>query len=160
MSAAFYTAGNTLVSYDGSELGYSSEPIVIAPIFYHTNVQADDYGPRAPAAILWDLAEVMVRMTLVYFDAGVYYAAVKASMGGGDLGTFTGAGGILTGASLSLDSSTDPEESWVFPTAFLAEQPFEMPIGNERTLLRLTWRCIGINPAQAEVLSAGAVLFR
>ena len=159
MALGYQTNGNTLVHWDGEELGYASEPISIVPQFYHTNVHADDYGPSAHAAILWDLAEVRVRMTLVYFDLAVYYDALKTAMGGGDLGTFVGAGTLLTGGSLSLLSSASGENDWTFPTAFLAEQPAEHPLGNERTLLRLTWRCIGINAAQAEVLSAGAVLF-
>lgn len=159
MSAAFYTNGNSTVYSNGSLLGLSKDPIAVEPVFHFTDVQADDFGPKAPAAILWDLAEVLVRMTLVYFDNSILQEAVKASMGGGTLGTLQGAGAIIGGFPMQIESGSVPGGSWTFPTAFLAERPLTFPLGNEYSAVQLTWRAVGLPTAAAEVLSQGTVLW-
>ena len=160
MAKAFYTQGNTLVKYDNSELGYAENAVKIVPRFHHKDIYADDFGPDSPALILWMLADFTIEMTLVYFDQTVIYNAIKDAMGGGTLGQFAGAGTPINGKQLDIESSTDATgNNWSFPKAYLAERPMEWPLGNERSLVHLTFRAVGLPTAAAEVKSSGITLF-
>lgn len=158
MAAGYVINGNSLVLVGGSELGLSKDPIALEPNLYHTDVHADDFGPSAPAAVLWDLADFTIRMTLVWFDNAVLNDVLKASMGGGTLGTFQGAGALITGVTMEIQSDI-AENPWSWPQAYLAQRPYVFSLGNEYSAVQLVWRAVGLPTAAAEVLSQGVRLW-
>ena len=172
------------------ELGLTSDAIRISPAITQKGIHTDDYGPDVPAELMWLLGEVRVRMTLVHYDADVLDVAWTESMGGPfylsdqGAGTFTTAGdsnvltagwmqpaGMLYGNGLArlasgnhymgLNVTSASGIPYRFPTAVLAEQPFELPLGAEKSLTVLNWRAIPYNPPNAagDVYSSGAVLW-
>jgi len=82
-----------------------------------------------------------------------------------------GAAGSLLGANyavgdannlftkLIIDSALG-EDTWEFPTAFLNQQPFTLPLGTERSLVDLNWRAIAYtNSASGELISPDVKLW-
>ena len=157
MAFDIFSQGNCKITTGLGELGFSQDQVRIIPRFQHRDVMADDF-PATPALILWMLADVIVEMNLSYFDANILDACIKMSMSSSTFGTFVGAGTIQTFTTLQVGGSGDQGAPWNFPKAYLAEQPMEWPLGNERSVVRLRWRAVGIPTAAAEVLSAGVQL--
>ncbi len=173
------------------ELGLSvPDGISVTLKFNHKDMKCDDFGPDTPPDIMFNLAEVRVRMLLVHYDYVVAGSCTNESMGGSDDGTLVGAGTIMGGGNdtgttgnrfvgLYLISVGDlvgiPNfaRCWHFPSAFLTEPaPMEIPIGVDKTVLSLNWRCIpyqniytvglSSNPVQTlskEITSSGALLW-
>jgi hypothetical protein len=177
----FQINGETLVRVRGNpstpfasatDLGLAQKEVRIVPRFVHHDVHIDDFGPDVPVDVHWMLAEVSIRMTLAHYDANILKAVWAESMGGGTEGTMVGAGtpmgaGVAVGAagnhyvSLNLLSPV-LGLPWRFRACYLANTPFEQPLGTERTLAVLTWRAIPYVPypsSVGELTSTGAVLW-
>lgn len=154
MSKSLHINQDCLVSYNTLELGYSLDSIKIIPIFYHQDIHTDDFGSSVPALILGMLAEVRIEMQLVYYDTTTLYLAWMDSGNEESFGKFAGAGKIITGKELKIEGANS-DLNWTFPKAFLTERPLEYPLGNERSIVRLTWRAVGLPEAADEVKSAG-----
>ncbi len=90
----FVVNGETLVQVKGgqhlsgnqiaivSELGLASEGIRISPHYFHTPINADDFGPNVSPEMQWQLAYVDIDMTLIHTDAYVLDVCMAESMGG------------------------------------------------------------------------------
>lgn len=176
MARNYYVFGETLVSVvvygTTSELGLAEEEIVITPRFIHEDIIPDDFAPDCPANVMWKLADATIRMTLVHYDDAVLRNCVASSMG-----SATGFEGMLPaigrpmGSNAALKTSTNrfielqvgdsggDEDPWVFPSAYLAAMPMEMPLGTKRSLVKLTWRAVPYRMSSEE-LSDGTVLWR
>lgn len=162
MALQWYINGNTLVSYNSAEFGFSDKEISVTPTVRHVDVHADDFGHDEPAEVLWMLGEARIRMQLVYWDRSVLDAAVVNSFGGNPIaGTFAGAGTIMRPLLKSLQiSSGTANKPFLFPQAYLAERPFELPLANERSILVLNWRCVALgSESPADPSSEGTVLW-
>ncbi len=81
------------------ELGLSSEKITISPKFYHYDIHCDDFGPAAPVETMWNLAECIIKMTLVNYDNDVLQSCMIESMGGAN-GIPAGAGPFITAGTM------------------------------------------------------------
>ena len=161
MALSYYINGNTIVSVDGSELGISDGKITITPVLFHQDIMVDDFGPKVPGLVLWQLGEARIKMTLVWFSAGILDSAVKKSMGGGTLGTMVAGGTPMPATYMSLRISSQIfGGTYVFPTAFI-EDRIDIPVSNERTIVTLTWRAVPkpTGSGSGEILSAGTVLW-
>lgn len=199
MARDYFIFGETLVSVKGgehmsgrpigvvSELGLSTDAIVITPRYFHHDMRIDDFGPDVPADVMWNLADVTIRMNLVHYDEEVLDRCERESMGGGpaltvfdsptnNAGLIAPAGTILGGnkflfasgnhfISVNLFSQTNAELSRRYRTCYLAEQPVVFPIGTRASILQLTWRAIPyqeppsiFNP-NVEWISSGAILW-
>lgn len=179
MSRNFVVYGEFIVSVSGTffdeieELGLTAEPVRIVPIYNHRDIPTDGFGPNVPVETLWNMGECLIYMTLVNYDTNVLGRCYRASMGGGNpdfvdednLDGFMGPAGIPMGGgagigqggnyytSLHLYPTQDGAyEPYRFRACYLNSQPLEIPIGTERTLVRLGWRCI---PYQKLVVTAG-----
>lgn len=195
MPRDFVVNGETLVSVKGgahwpnaqpirdlSELGLASEGIHVSPRFYHRDVHVDDFGPDVPPEVLWQLAEVRVRMTLIHFDEYVLDCCIAEAMGGPvsfevdippnlhpvrpSVGNFNPCGKPLGGGvprlssgnhyiSLNL-SSPVLLKPWRFLTCYLTGPPLEIPLGTSRTAAVCEFRAIPYAfPTSKTTLGAG-----
>lgn len=149
MARDYFINGETLVTVDDQELGFTDQQIKIHPRFYHQDLHCDDYGDQVPPDVMAMLAEAWIDMTLVHFDPAIVDYAIRFSMGGASTaGLVAGAGTIMGGATdrgnfmkLKLASPVGGKP-WTFECAYLAESPVEFPIGTERSLVVLKWRAI------------------
>jgi len=168
------------------ELGLSIDPIVIAPKFTHRDLKTDDFGPDTPADVIWYLGTALVSMNLIHYDYSVLDFCIAESMGGlqspnsgprsgnwaGGLGGMAPAGTPLGGGSPLYSEkchyiglilkSPRANIQWNFPATYLAEQPFELPLGTERSVVRCRWRAIPYTFVKGRVeqpLSRDAVLW-
>ena len=168
------------------ELGLSVDPIIISIKHNYLDVMVDDYGNKVPAEVLWMLSEANIKMTLVNWDDDVLKRCMRESMGGATtFGNMKGAGTPLGGMRPSSDvqnhyiglnlscpnaadvgptgtDNIDLPEAWRFPNSFLSDMPYELPIGTERSLLKLNWRAIPYFSSlerKEEILSTNAGLF-
>ncbi|MCC6425110.1 MAG: hypothetical protein IT447_16675 [Phycisphaerales bacterium] len=178
--------GNAFVSglRSVSQLGLTSESITVSPRLYHYELKANDFGPNVPAEVMNNIAEVRIFMTLVHFDYQILRDCISESQAGmPTFGALAPAGMTLgRGASLYSSgchwmsmsiSSTDERFPWTFPTAYIPTPPLEIPLGTERSLVRLEWRAIPYKVPQTrplgsyrsgvsqvtEILSSGAILW-
>lgn len=94
MVREFIINGETLVTCKGgahmsgtligtvSELGLASEGIRITPHYFHTPINADDFGPNVSPEMQWQLAYVDIDMTLIHTFVYVLDVCMAESMGG------------------------------------------------------------------------------
>ena len=166
------TVGATSGSYITSltQLGLTAKPVRILPRYYHTDIHADDFGPRVPAELMYNLAEVRVQTELVHYDSLLARICWAESQAGATrpLNTngvpgpvpnegFLAPAGSLQGNGLprfasgnyyiGLNLITGPQTlDWRFYSAVLTEAPWELPIGSEKSVLVMNWRCIPYRP--------------
>lgn len=158
-------------AFDGTEeLGLTIDPVRIVPRYNHLDVMTDDYGPDVPVETLWNMADAVVHMTLVNYDPDVLNKCMRAAMGGGGLNVgnptgsgsvdgFMGMAGTPMGGGVAMEASgnnyvmvflipTDDGEynPYRFVSCYLNSQPLEIPLGTERSLVKLAWRCVPYRP--------------
>lgn len=159
MSRTIYVNGNTLVTADGSELGLAESSVGITITPKHLEVKISTFGEVA-ADVQAMLAEAEIDMTLSQFDPAVVETCLNKSMGVSSLGIMPVAG-VLLGAGNKLISlriaSPTGGRPWTFPSCYMTGNPISWPLGNERSLLKLTFKAIPYtsDPSTA----AGAILF-
>lgn len=145
---------------DLTELGLSVDDVRITPRFVHADMKVDDFGPDIPADVMWNLADVTIRFTLIHYDEDALDVCLRESMGGGNIlanaGTFSTAGRPL-GRGLPLLSSGNCfislnllspilDKPWNFPASYLTGPPVEIPLGVNATKAVCTWRAIPYKP--------------
>lgn len=159
-----------------AELGLAAEGIVIEPRFYHEDIRCDDFGPSVPADVMWNLAEVNIRMLLIHYDVNILDYCLSEAMGGtlfsGNIAMGAGivapAGVIMGGyknyfasgwhyISLNLLSPV-LGLPWRFRAAYLTGQPLKIPLSTEKTVVELNWRAIPY-AVPTLPLSGGASIF-
>lgn len=133
------------------ELGLAQGVVTVSPKFYHKDIMIDDFGPEVPVEVLSMLALVDIDMTMIHVDLDVLYKCVLNSMAvpNGPVGAFSGAGTPLGG---NTDATTDYislnltspvlARPLRFRAAYLAVNPFEMPLGVKAMPIPLKWRAI------------------
>lgn len=183
MAQSYIINGECLVQVKGmvgtpiestQKLGLAKEKIVITPRFFHDWMKVDDFGPNVGPDKMWMLAEVHIRMTLIYFDDSILKICIRESMAGGETeGTFVGCGTPM-GAGVALYNEnnhyislglTSPvlKEPWLFPATLLWETPVEYPVGTSASEVVCHWLAVPYVPLPStglELLSAGAVLWQ
>ena len=172
MARSFVINGETMVKVKGgahllrpplagvvgelTELGLSSESIRVTPTYYQAYVPTADFGPNAPAEVMWNMAHVDIGMVLVHYDRLASDICMAESMGGQvnalPAGVMQPAGQMLGRGLQPLASgchylslnllSPVLDVPWRFPTAYLTAPPQEIPLGTSRTMLALNWRAV------------------
>lgn len=189
MGRRFVVPGATMVRVKGgghlppplhqhaANLGLTSESISITPRFVHQDLPVDDFGPTIPPEVMAMMADCTINMTLVHYDPDLLNICVQEANGGGN-GVYTNDGSLAPGGRLlgnnrpmyasgnhymavSLVSVSVLEQRWRFKSCYLNAQPLEIPVGTERTLVKLSWRAIPYVPmnANGEVLSVSGRLW-
>src|SRR6266576_3354740 len=142
-----------------SQLGLTSEPVTITPVFHHKDIRLDAYGGMdgVPAEVQFMLSEVRVDMTLIHYDPLILDVCMNESMGGAPLNgqmSFAGAtlgnnqirfapGGILGNHYIGLNISSPVfGKPYRFFYSFLTEQPVVIPLGAEKSMVKCQWRVI------------------
>lgn len=188
MTRDFRINGETMIKVKGgqhmsgraianlAELGLTTGPVVITPTFMHYDKRVDDFGPDVPADVLWNLADVRIRATLIHYDADVLDTCIKESMGGGLPGFFNEAGlcgpaGTPLGKGKALFASGNnlisvnllsPQlnNPWRFPACYLTGPPIELPLGTQASAVLINWRAIPYKPlVSGGISSSGAPLW-
>lgn len=151
--------GNAYAIATVAELGLTSEAIQITPRFFHKDINVDDFGPNIPPEVMYNLADVTIRMTLVHYDKWILTTCVAESMGGASTIQRSGGEGIVRAAGslmgnnqthfasgwhyISLNLASPVEEfPWRFPSCYLSEPPINIPLSTEKSAVALTWRAI------------------
>lgn len=169
MARGYTVFGEFIVSVSGGlfdeieELGLTAEPARIVPVYNHRDIPTDGYGPNVPVEVLWNMGECLLFLTLVNYDTEVLGRCYRSAMGGGnpdqgddtDLDGFMGPAGrplgfgrrIGTAANYYVTVHLFPTDDgqynpYRFIACYLNSQPLEIPIGTERTLVRLCFRVI------------------
>ncbi len=167
-----------------TELGLSTDQIIIKPNFKHKDVNIADFGPDIPADILWNLADVTITMNLIHYDRSVLERCMIEAMGGGraivpllPLGTFAYYAGTMApagtplGRGLPLFASgnhfislnlicAQSQYNWRFPSSYLSRNPVEIPLGTQASIVKVEWRAIPYSPLtyQSGILVNGVVI--
>jgi hypothetical protein len=164
--------GPTLVTVKGnigttistiSELGLSDNPIRVSLNERHMDVNVDAYGGEIPMELQYKLVDVNINMTLMHIDPDVLDACLKETRGGAAaVGTLTTAGSRLGNNAARFAAAwhfvelglTSPIglKPWRFYNCYLTGQPLEIPLGVERSIFVVNFRCI---PYTNDPYSAG-----
>ena len=158
MARKFYIYGETLVYVkftdqgEFQELGMSSSPIEVIPRFIHQDKTTDSLGPEIPVEIMWQLADCRIAMNLIHYDDTILQTCVRESMGGklADLFGMAEPGTLMMnmanptkGHTMVLGLRTiRKSKRWRFPSAYLAGQPLELPLGLDSSVAALNWRAV------------------
>ena len=145
---------------EATHLGLSTDAIRIEGQLKHTDMHATDFGPDMPMDVMWMLAYINIRMTLIHYDANALDVAMRESMGGG-LNPLVDAGYLAPAATLlgnkrdvltsgnhfmhvTLDNlpQVDDMGPYRFLACYLSSPPLEIPLGTATTAVQLNWRCI------------------
>lgn len=161
MSRSFYINGESLVYVKGaagtniaslSELALSDNPITVTVIPKHKDIIVDAWG-EAPPEVQFKLAEVIVNIPMIHFDATVFEECVRLAMGGATnpgqmarAGTLMG-GGVTRFAAgnkyISLNIvSPQASRPWRFLSAYLTQPIGQWPLGTEKSVVQTQWRVI------------------
>lgn len=177
MARDLFINGPTLVGVKGSVstalanligLGLSDMPIRVSFNGRHMDVNVDAYGGEIPMEIQYKLTDVVIAMTLMHVDMDVLRVCLAESMGGmgaaGDgvlpiPGARLGNNAALFAATnhyISLNiSSPVGNLPWRFKHCYLMGNPLEIPLGTERSIITVAWRCI---PYTTDPYAAGGTV--
>ena len=179
MARAFYVNGESVVSIkagghvqspvsmSGSAtvlLGIAEGPIRITPVYHQEGIHTDSMGPRMPVEIMSELAEMKISMTLIHFDRDILDVCVSEGLCGYDVNDETSSrdkAGFLMGNNLALLASGNhflkmgieshvAGKPWRFEAAYLDGNPFDFPLGTDRSKLLLNWKAISYVTMGAE----------
>lgn len=161
MARDFFINGPALVEVKGnvntaiaslSQLGLSDAAIPVSPRFHHKDINVDAWG-EAPADVQWMLGELTLRFTMIHVDLNVLEACVQEAMGGAAaLGQF-GRAGTRMGNNVARFAATnhyvglnitspDGNRPWRFFYAYLADNPFDWPLGTEKSVISVNFRVV------------------
>lgn len=183
-----YVKGNGALALSGAvgtgqfhELGLAAEQIRITPHLRHRDVHCDGFGPDVPPEVLWQLADVTIRVPLSHHDPHVLDAMLAESMGGlrddfdppgpgnptlaaGLLGPHSRPLGKLTALYVSgnnyfglmLDGADALSgRPWRFPACYLTGPVVEIPLGTQVSLPVLTVRAIPYRVPPNQLVTSG-----
>lgn len=165
MARDLYISGESLVTVKGcvtsgianlSQLCLTDSPITITFDNKYIDVNVDAWGDM-PAEVQYKLGGVIITMRAVHFDPDILEACLAESQGGAvTAGQMTRAGTRLGGGVTRFQAGnhyiglniTSPVASrpWRFLSCYLVGPPARWPIGTERSLVDLNWRCIPYTP--------------
>lgn len=174
-----YVFGGGGLYDDLTELGLTSESIVVRPRYFHQPVLASDFGRDTPADVLFMGGYVDLYMTLVHFDFEVLQECMGLALGNGGTadGTFGPMGQPLGGGGspgstvnnfvsvnlMPLGGAGTIAQPWRFRQCYINGDPLEIPMGTEKSMVRINWRCIPLvvpsSSGDWDVSSDGAVIF-
>lgn len=174
---SYFIYGEFIASVSGNwfsditQLGLTAEPVRIVPVYSHRDIYTDGFGPNVPVDTLWNLGECLLYMTLVNFNVVTLGTCMRAAMGGGnlDLNDDTNLQGFMgpTGRPLGFGrpigaannnyttihlypTGDSPYYPYRFLACYLNSQPLEIPLGTERSLVRVCFRVIPYQPLTLE----------
>ncbi len=150
-----------------TQLGLATDQVRITPRYFHLDMKVDDFGPNVPAEVMFNLAEVYVNCKLVHFDIAAAAACWGEAMAGGvpsvvpgfpgPVDGFLAPAGSLMGNGLPVLSSGNHYVHltilspvlglpWRFLAAYMTGPPFVLPLGNEKSMMDVSFRCIPYVP--------------
>ena len=175
-------------SFSKYELGLSSDDVRVSPRTFHQDIHSDDFGGMAgpPSEVMFLGADLSVRMNLYHYEKDVLDMVIAESMAGRgtDAGGFLLDAGILSPAGslmgnyFGLGSSGNhfmqltirsPQllKPYRVAAAYLADKPFDLPLGTRCSQVMLNFRgipyfdpsMVGGIAASGEIQSSGRTLW-
>lgn len=164
MSRDFFINGESMILVKGrsdsaisvaTQLGLADSPIRLTPELRRKDLHVDAWGSELPADVQIFLAAVTVRINFIHFDRSILDTCIGLSMGGvttGSVGQLTRAGTRMGGGlprfavgnnyiGLNITSPVG-NKPWRFYYAYLADTPFEFPLGTDASVVSTTWRVV------------------
>lgn len=161
MARDFFINGESMVSVKGNvntafpaltQLGLSDGPIRVSLEMAHEDIKVDAWG-QMPPEIQYFLSAANVSMTLVHFDRTLLDNVFLESMAGAPaIGQLPRAGSRMgnnvprfaannhfIGLNILSPVAAKP---WRFWFSYLAGNPFETPLGTERSVISLNFRVV------------------
>ncbi len=168
MSRDWFINGESMVSVKGNvntlmplltQLGLSDGPIRITPNVRHRDLNLDAYGSDVPPDTQMFLADAIVSMTLVHYDAAILSACIIESFAGAGVPLGVGIEGLLPRAGQRMGGgfprfaagnhyiglnilSPVAGVPYRFLYAYLTGPPVVIPLGTEKSLVQVNWRVL------------------
>jgi hypothetical protein len=167
-----------------TQLGLAESPIQVSFELHHKDINLDAFGSEVPPEVQAKIAAVNISMDLINFDQAVADVCLMESMGGSAaVGVLPPAGALLgnsvprfspantvaannvvtTGNHLIGLNLSSPNfgKPYRFIFSYLTQTPYTIPLGTEKSVLRLNWRCIPyiIDPWNAGLGASGVQLW-
>lgn len=168
MARDFQINGESMISVRGSssaelinevqELGLTESPIRVSVEENYMDMIVDAWGNRVPADVQVMPGAATITMPLIHFDRQVLEDCMRESRGGatgtatagpgtaGRAGIRLGGGGLRFSAACHYFSVyiSSPQSAipWRFFFCYMPGTPYEYPLGTERTVALVTFRCI------------------
>lgn len=179
----FFINGPALVSVKGrsgsgisvlSELGLTEGPIRVTPNIRHADIAVNAWGNgHVPPEVQIFAADVTISMALVWFNRDIlgYCFSESCGVASGVEGQLAGTGARLGNNSARFSTTnfyislniTSPNAAvpWRFPSCYMTGPPMEFPLGTERSVVPVNWRCIPYttNPYNGGLSTLNYVLF-
>lgn len=119
--------------------------MTIRPSPHHFPIDVDGWMFAPPERQVFPM-DCTVSMTLVHFDIAILETAMANSMQSSSEGVDP-IGGTLLGANsgyktLTLSSPGPANNTFTFTSAYIKDS-YELPLGAERSLLQVTFHCVG-----------------
>lgn len=181
MPRAFQINGESLVVVTGpagsaiavpTQLGLSSDAVRVTMYEVSEEVHVDAYGKGNPVDEQVFGGWARIEMNMVHFSQLTLAECVRLAFPGALVEGSLGSAGRLRGNQVPVGNAfssfitlniASPRESlpYNFLTAWLAEQPYMMPLGTERSIARLIWKAnaYSVDPWNGGAGSLGAVLY-
>lgn len=188
MSRQWFINGESMVAVKANSaspiasltnLGLSEGDITVTEIYKHENMMVDAWGGgEVPADLQIFLQEVMIDMTLIFFDPTILAICENLAMGGvgtPDGGSYDGilprtgatmGGGVVRfapgnnyiGLNIASPVAATP---WRFLYTVLTGTPVRFPLGTHKSAVQLQFRAIPYTPDpwQSGLGSYGARVF-
>lgn len=137
-------------------LGVAADPITISYNLNHLDIHTDKYTQEKPVDVMWMGADAIIKMNLIHWDNDILNTAVSEAMDGYDPDALVSGGTGIPG--LTLGHNLDPYSSGCrymglgltstvtsgrsFPTCYLHQQPIQMPLSTEKSIVQVTFRAI------------------
>ncbi len=121
-------------------------------MFRHIDVNADAWG-QEPFDVQFMLSEVIISCTLIHLDRSILDECIRLSMGAPTTVGMVARAGTRMGNNVARFAVgykffglqiTSPvaAKPWQFFHTFLPEQPFEFPLGTEKSRVPIRFRAI------------------
>lgn len=161
MARGFFINGESLVLVKGrtdsaigslAQLGLSEQQIHVQPVLRHKDANVDAVG-QGPADVQFMYSELRIRMSLIHVDRSILDTCLQLSMGGAPAIGQTPRAGSLMGNGLARFvagnnyiglniASPVGNKPWRFYFAYLADNPWDFPLGTEKSIIQLNWRVV------------------
>lgn len=174
MPRTFYINGESMITIGpmGSltplvQLGLTEDRVEVSLRVHSEPLYVDAFGKLNPANEQVFGGEAIITMHLIHFDPVQLAVCAKSAFNGPKEG-YLGRAGLTRDATgggfISLGiASPIAGLPFIFPTAYLRDDPYRMPLGNEKTVATLIWRAlaypIGGDPWGGGTGSLGAILY-
>lgn len=155
-----------------NQLGLAMDAIRVSLAEHVKPLYVDAYGQNNTIDEQVFGGDAQVEMNLIHFDAVVLFECIRLAFPTSPVEGSLGRAGFRRGNALPLGTTgnslitlniTSPVAAlpFNFPAAFLADRPYEWPLGTEKSVVKCVWKAIpyAIDPWGNGTGSQGSVVY-